>query len=537
MKKSITRMFVIPMVLILTISALAGCSNNAGSDDDLQPYNYVIKREKPVIEAQEPVEGTAANFKVSKVFSDNMVLQRDEYIRIYGTADASDEGKIVTASFKGLHGSATVENGRWLITLGGTLPASKELGHSLIVSGADGVSYEFKDVLVGDVFWIVGQSNIQYNLGTMLAEQPDTGLELNKDDAIRVCINNPQSGKFNGSDATTVYEDCMLHARNAWQKAYNYAKSGSAIGYTFAKNIYDANNGEIPIGIITFECAGAALSAFMPPEVCEEKGIGLTQSKVLGESTTRWIWNQLMYPFRHMTISGLVWYQGESDCLNHLYPIYAENLAATFEFYRDTINQNYHDFPIFVVEFPSIYTVPAGTKGDWAFLNLGNIRGAISKVALLCDNVFMAAGSDVWKDKKYWNSLHPKCKFEQSKRLLDLALSVLYDKSDMEYSEGPVAINVKYASNKKSVTIIYRSVGDGLKYEGDKIIGFQIYTKGMWMDAEDVTIVDNNKIVIKYDYNISGVRYNCLAEDSYPEEVNLSNSSGIPAVAFYDIVE
>ena len=105
---------------------------------------------------------------------------------------------------------------------------------------------------------------------------------------------------------------------------------------------------------------------------------------------------------------------GESDCLNHLYPIYAENLAATFEFYRNTINQNYHDFPIFVVEFLQ-FTMPAGTIGDWAFLDLGNVRGAISKVALLCDNVFMAAGSDVWKDKTYWNSLHPRCKFEQSK--------------------------------------------------------------------------------------------------------------------------
>jgi hypothetical protein len=147
----------------------------------------------------------------------------------------------------------------------------------------------------------------------------------------------------------------------------------------------------------------------------------------------------------------------------------------------------------------------------------------------------MAAGSDVWKDKTYWNSLHPKCKFEQSKRLSDLALSVLYDKVDIEYNEGPVAVKVKY--NKKEVTITYRSVGDGLKAEGDKIIGFQIYTKGMWMDAEDVTIVDKNKIVIKYDYNITGVRYNCLAEDCYPEEVNLSNSSGIPAIAFYDILD
>ena len=50
----------------------------------------------------------------------------------------------------------------------------------------------------------------------------------------------------------------------------------------------------------------------------------------------------------------------------------------------------------------------------------------------------------------------------------------MYDKVDIEYNEGPVAVKVKY---NKEVTITYRSVGDGLKAEGDKIIGFKSIQK------------------------------------------------------------
>ena len=108
----------------------------------------------------------AASFTVSKVFSNDMVIQRDEYIRIWGWADESENGKRVEAEFSGLHGADVIEDGRWLITLGGTLPANTE-GQTLRVFAAEGAEYTYENVLVGDVYWVIGQSNIAYPVASI----------------------------------------------------------------------------------------------------------------------------------------------------------------------------------------------------------------------------------------------------------------------------------------------------------------------------------------------------------------------------------
>ena len=110
-------------------------------------------------ESYTPQEGTAEEFEVANYFSDNMIVPRDREIVIWGTAPESQNGKIVAAEFKGLKGSAEIADGAWKIVLQGTLPASGEQNHTLTVSGAEGITEEFSDVLVGDLWIVSGQSN------------------------------------------------------------------------------------------------------------------------------------------------------------------------------------------------------------------------------------------------------------------------------------------------------------------------------------------------------------------------------------------
>ena len=65
------------------------------------------------------------------------------------------------------------------------------MGHTLTVCGGNGGSYQFEDVLVSDVYLVIGQSNSQYSLQIMLVETPQSVNKPTKDDAIRVCISNP----------------------------------------------------------------------------------------------------------------------------------------------------------------------------------------------------------------------------------------------------------------------------------------------------------------------------------------------------------
>ena len=91
---------------------------------------------------------SAAEFKLSELFSDHMVLQRAQPIRLFGNAPA---GATVTIEFQERQASAIAsKDGSWQATLE-ALPASAE-GHPLHVRCGD-AEITLKDVVVGDV-WI-----------------------------------------------------------------------------------------------------------------------------------------------------------------------------------------------------------------------------------------------------------------------------------------------------------------------------------------------------------------------------------------------
>ncbi|MBT4664896.1 MAG: hypothetical protein HOB63_00085, partial [Opitutae bacterium] len=96
---------------------------------------------------------------VDRMFSDGMVLQREQSVPIWGTADAGDA---ITVAFREQSKKATAgKNGKWMVKLDALKlgPAGK-----LTVSGKAN-KVEFKDVLVGEVWVGSGQSNMAGGAG------------------------------------------------------------------------------------------------------------------------------------------------------------------------------------------------------------------------------------------------------------------------------------------------------------------------------------------------------------------------------------
>jgi sialate O-acetylesterase len=94
----------------------------------------------------------------ASVFTDNMVLQRDRPVPVWGTA--APKGS-VTVEFAGQ--SKTVEadaNGKWRATLD-ALVASKE-PRNLTLRGAGMNAVVLTNVLVGEVWLCSGQSNMEW---------------------------------------------------------------------------------------------------------------------------------------------------------------------------------------------------------------------------------------------------------------------------------------------------------------------------------------------------------------------------------------
>src|SRR5581483_1682990 len=101
-----------------------------------------------------PVVGTLAQVRLPRLISDNMVLQRNTAITVWGWATP---GEKVTVHFAGKTVAATTKgDSTWAVTL----PAMKEGGpYDMQIDAANHLT--IKNILLGDVWVCSGQSNME----------------------------------------------------------------------------------------------------------------------------------------------------------------------------------------------------------------------------------------------------------------------------------------------------------------------------------------------------------------------------------------
>src|SRR5271163_605389 len=96
-----------------------------------------------------------AEVKLPKVLSDHVVLQRDSPIHIWGWADPGEQ---VTVSLLSSKQTATTDDlGKWSVYLA---PQPAGGPYSITVQGTNTIA--LSDVLIGDVWFASGQSNMQF---------------------------------------------------------------------------------------------------------------------------------------------------------------------------------------------------------------------------------------------------------------------------------------------------------------------------------------------------------------------------------------
>lgn len=498
----------------------------------------------------------ATEFSVSRVFSSDMVIQRDERIRVWGWANAEQNGRTVCADFCGLHGEAEIADGEWCVEFDGTLPANVR-GETMTVYGAPGTGVAFDRVLVGDVYFCIGQSNVRYPLEAIINGAPEgyPGRDCEISDAENIRLNLSSIHDADGNDlypvrGTTELCRDVRHGRT-WQTPSQGALQFSALGFFVAQLLVRRTENEIPVGIIEIDADGQSLGMFMPNELADRLHTDDLVDGVykcmwhIGPEPSRYVYNHFIYPFQRIGHSGVIWYQGESDFNNVNCPVYSHNFAALWKELRLRFALDRHrDFPVFIVELPATYPPyegwPAGEL--WAYIDYGNIRPEMGKIPNLLPNSYIASSSDLWTDDRYWNSIHPYCKYPQAERVSAIMLAVCYGMGDTEHAAGPQMTRVEYRGDRANV--VFRYVADGITSAGSSdILGFEVRgADGEWKAPEDAREYgDANEdgvgdtVELTSDGEITGVRYNARTVNSFPSDVNLCSSEGIPAVAFIDI--
>jgi sialate O-acetylesterase len=206
------------------------------------------------------VPAIAAGLCVSNVFQSNMVLQRDKPMAIWGWAAP---GESVVVSLGDERQTALAADDRaWRVTLAAR-PATTA-PQQIVVQGKD-ARLVLDNVLIGDVWVLGGQSNMEFEL-----EKVENGaLEVVSANFpnIRVLTVPYAIGPEPQRSFPRLLEWSDWFGRHFRKGDWDpctpaIARELSAIGYTFARRVHMAS--QVPIGVIDASRGGTTVEAWTP---------------------------------------------------------------------------------------------------------------------------------------------------------------------------------------------------------------------------------------------------------------------------------
>ena len=184
-----------------------------------------------------------------KIFTDNMVLQRNSVIPVWGWARSNE--KIQVTFNKQTKTTRADKNGKWNIRLDAEQAGGP---YELTIKGENIV--QIKNVFVGEVWICSGQSNMEWTVGQ--TQNAKYEIETSKNPFIRhIQVVRDISSMPKDDLKEGVWEVCDTST----------VADFSAVGYFFAKNIY--NELKIPIGIINSSWGGTNIETWINREAFE----------------------------------------------------------------------------------------------------------------------------------------------------------------------------------------------------------------------------------------------------------------------------
>lgn len=481
-----------------------------------------------------------ADVRLPEVISDNMVLQKDIPLPIWGWAAAGEDVTVTLGE-----STATTKadgSGKWKVTL----PAIKTAGgpHEMIIKGKNEI--KVANILVGEVWAGSGQSNMQWSVSaSMNAGQEIANAKLPK---IRLfMIPLIPSG--------TPAE----HVAARWVECSPETVGGSsAVLYFFGREIHQKL--DVPVGLITTAWGGTRIQPWIPPqgytavpELEAEKNEWLGMLKGYSDALVAYadsvrafsaavaaakpgeplpatpgnlpshplnsnyqhtgLYNGMIHPIVPFGIRGFLWYQGESNNGQGMH--YFQLKKGLIEGWRSVWNQEGNrDFPFLYAQL-----APYNYGGDPT--RLAGIWEA-QTATLSVKNTGMAVLTDITTI----NDIHPPNKQEVGRRLALWAFAHTYGQPDVVYS-GPLYKSVKIEGSKAIVSFDHAA---GLKArDGKDLSWFSVagddkkFVKATAKIEGDTIVVTaegvSNPVAVRFGWN-------------HIAEPNLSNGAGLPASPF-----
>lgn len=478
-----------------------------------------------------------ADVRLPKMFSSHMVVQRDGPIHIWGWCAP---GETVSAKLDGSSATSTGDElGRWSLYL----PPHPAGGpYQLSVAGSSNIVLD--DVLVGDVWFASGQSNMEIPLNGF----PGSAAIDNAAEEISHA-NYPKMRLFLVRRRTSDFPLNDFGDEASWAVCSPLtAADFSAVAYFFARDLMAKEH--VPIGVVDSTWGGTPAEAWVGLDglstdaslmpvfaaraqmtdeqadasagiAAERREDAAARAANLPMPKHAWhpdpaswapaaLYNGMIAPAVPFGIKGVIWYQGESNSGSARAPLYEKVFSTLIANWR----QHWHEgnFPFLFVQIANFKSSPPEA---WPVVREAQRR------TLSVENTAMAVTIDIGNP----DNVHPGNKQDVGKRLSLAARALAYGEN-IEYS-GPMFRQATVESG--GIRVWFNHVDGGLVGRGGVLQGFEIAGEdhrflpaSARIDAS--TVVVTNPQVAKPMY----VRFGW----ANAPVLNLGNSAGLPASPF-----
>ncbi|MEQ8472875.1 MAG: sialate O-acetylesterase [Marinoscillum sp.] len=388
---------------------------------------------------------------VSALFSDNMVLQRNTDVKIWGSEDSKSVS--ITTSWNDEPVKVKVTDGKWSTSI-----KTPDAGgpYELTIRGKE--TRTIKNIMIGDVWLCTGQSNMEMPMKGFMG-QPIT----NSNEQI-IKSRNPNIRHIEIPRKSTTLPQSEFEGE--WKEA-SISTTGefSATAYYFAKLVNEIT--AIPIGLINVTYGGSNVEAWMNEETLSNyPEVEFPENdEAIGDKnrTPTVLFNGMLNPVIGYTIKGAIWYQGESNAER---PIAYETLFPEMvKLWRAKWNQG--DFPFYYTQIaPFDYDVFYTEPKPW-FANSAYLRDAQRKSQYIIPN----SGMTTLLDAGDMLNIHPMDKQTPGERLAWLALAKTYGYEGFGYATPDYdELNIE----DSLVTVTFKNLPNGITSYGKEVTAFEI---------------------------------------------------------------
>lgn len=452
-----------------------------------------------------------ADITLPQMFSDNMVLQRNNKTKIFGTADIKQK---LSVQFGETVLNVTADgDGAWSVMM----PIGEAGGpfELTVTAEAGQPQVKLSNVMVGEVWVCAGESNMHWPVSKV----------LNSKREIEQSINFPHIRFF------TVEENVSRQPLDRFEKVVGWDVCSpdtvgdfSATAYFYARELSKQLPG-VPIGLMHASWDGTSCEAWISRPGLDKVNRFETMLEQWDSVSTEddrnrpsVLFNGMISPIKPFPFRGVIWYQGERN--NGRGQQYSALLPTLIADWRDYFRNE--EMPFYFVQLAPFRYKQLPEAG------LAEVWDAQFKTMQQVKHTGMVVTTDIGNA----DDINPKNKQEVGRRLSLIAVGNVYQKSlksgePIEFS-GPIYDGLSKNGNR--IRLIFKHA-QGLKVrtDGEALNCFTICGEdGEFFPATAKIVGESIELHSDEVASPTAVRFGWMDTAS----PNLVNGAGLPASPF-----